>query len=166
MPPYGGVFAAWCSGCRSRGTLDVAMSAATAESCPATQPASGPPPGLTGTLWHGNKALWAFAREKGDVVVPPDRAAADGSVGTKMFWFADGFVPVGSLILAGERIDAPSPPLIASEGIRGTATSLRGSATWATRVTFPLTGCWRLRARVADLRFVVTLSFVMKVAIG
>jgi hypothetical protein len=41
---------------------------------------------------------------------------------------------------------------------RGTLSGFNG-ATWATPITFPTVGCWKLTARVED----VSLSFVVRV---
>jgi hypothetical protein len=141
---------------------------AAADSCPATlRGAGGPPPGLAGRTppswfpqtpgWHGNGFLWTGIPLGGTFVPQPQQFQPDGSVLTKLYWLAAGVH--GDLTLRGERLDATSPPLVVHRVNRGTMTGFRGSGTWATPVTFPSEGCWRLTARVRD----ISLSYVVKV---
>ncbi len=102
--------------------------------------------------------------EDGVLTVPPQDIKPDGSIWTKWFWFAAGIH--GSFSLTGQRIDAPSQDLIVHQVNEGSMTGFTGSGTWATPITFPTQGCWRLTARVADDASAVSLSFVMKVAAG
>jgi hypothetical protein len=137
------------------------------ETCPVTLPRAKSPPGLgprppfpglgADPRWHSNTFLWTGLPLDGAYVPDPRSLAADGSVEAKLFWFAA--VIQGEFSLMGERLDASSPPLLVHRVNRGSMTRFRGSGTWATPVTFPSQGCWRLTARVAD----VSLSFVMKV---
>jgi hypothetical protein len=180
------VVAYWCPGCaryslgRTFGVqtvpevsryrhlmgLRVVMPTAT-ETCPVTIPnGDGPPPGLAADArWHTNGFLWTrlpldgvLIPDPGNVGWPGDR---EGSIGTKLFWFAAH--EDGEFTLSGQRLDSPSPePLVVRRVNRGTATGFRGTGTWATPVTFSSEGCWRLTARVRD----ITLSFVMKVDRG
>jgi hypothetical protein len=141
-----------------RSRLTVAAPPATAESCPVST-ASGPgPPGIEeGSHWYGNGALWAVL-PPGGVFYPREvDVKPDGSLWTKLFWYAARVD--GVFFLSGRRLDAPSPPLRVHRVNRGWQTNFRGSATWATPVSFPTVGCWKLRARVQD----VTLSFVISV---
>jgi hypothetical protein len=179
--------AAWCPGCaqhsfgrtffvqvvpegsryRVSGSLHVRLPSA-AGSCPATlRGAGGPPPGLAGRMppswfpqtpvWHGNGFLWTSVPLDGTFVPRPEQTQPDGSVLTKLYWFAAGVH--GDLTLRGERLDATSPPLVVHRVNRGTMAGFRGSGTWATPVTFPSEGCWRLTARVRD----ISLSYVVEV---
>lgn len=149
--------------------LRVEMPSAT-ESCPVTVPRGGKPPrGLgapppypgfgTSPRWHANGFLWTALPLDG--VYAPGRqwVEPDGSVGAKLYWFADGVD--GEFTLKGQRIDAVSPPLVVDRVNRGW-TPTRGSGTWATPVTFPSAGCWKLTARVKD----ISLSFVLRVTAG
>lgn len=152
---------------RRSGSLYVRMSPP-ADSCPATlRAAGGPPPGLAWRTppswfpqtpgWHGNGFLWTSIPLGGTFVPQPQQFQPDGAVLTKLYWFAAGVH--GDLTLRGERLDATSPALVVHRVNRGTMTGFRGSATWATPVTFPSEGCWRLTARVRD----ISLSYVVKV---
>jgi hypothetical protein len=127
-----------------------------------TIPKSGPPPGLKGRF-HGNGAIWTSLPADGVWMPRPEDVSADGSVSTKLFWFADGIDGVFSV--SGRRLDAASAPLRVHAVHRGTMTGFRGTGTWATVVTYPNVGCWRLRARVRDLqrRVAVDLWYVLKV---
>ncbi|CAN5205415.1 hypothetical protein BH09ACT13_BH09ACT13_07440 [soil metagenome] len=137
------------------------------DGCPVTIPnGAGPPPGLAASpSWHGNGFLWTglqsdgvFVPSSGNATWPGDPA---GSIGTKLFWFAAH--EDGLFTLSGRRLDSPSsPPLVVHRVNRGTLTGFRGTGTWATPVTFPSGGCWRLTARVSD----ITLSYVVKVVSG
>jgi hypothetical protein len=177
--------AAWCPGCarysfgrtfsalpvvpggigrfRHLQLLGVAMPPATT-TCPVTIPNStGPPPGLAANAsWHTNGFLWTRLPLNGVLVPDPGNVGwpgdPEGSIGTKLFWFAAH--QDGELTLRGQRLDSLSPQLLIVRRVnRGTSTGFRGTGTWATPVTFPSEGCWRLTARVAD----VSLSFVLKV---
>jgi hypothetical protein len=167
VPPLPGRYAAWCVGCRTGRALRISMPAATAETCPVTLPERAGPPGLDDGWgpYQSNGALWGQSPLSGVWTPPADRVLPDGSVGTKLFWWAAGVD--GAFGLAGQRLDAAAPPLLVHGVNRGTQAGFRGSATWATPVTFPSLGCWRLRARVVDtnLRFAVNLTYIMKVAV-
>jgi hypothetical protein len=159
VPPLSGRYRAWCSGCGSGGTLRVTMPTAT---CPVTTSGTSPPPGLSGDRYNGNGALWGFQPANGVFTARPQDVDADG-IWTKLFWWAAGID--GTFSLSGRRLDAPAQPLRVRGVNRGTQTGFRGSGTWATVVTFPSAGCWRLTARVDDRsrRVGVNLSFVIKV---
>ena len=177
------VVAAWCPGCatfsfgrtffvqtvpeisryRQLMTLRIETRSAT-EMCPVTLPGdSGPPPGLAPSpRWHGNGFLWTSLQPDGVFTPAPGNAGwpgdPEGSIGTKLFWFAAHVD--GSFVLKGQRVDDPAtPPLVVHKVNRGSMTGFRGSGTWATPVTFPSAGCWKLTARVRD----ISLSFVLRV---
>jgi hypothetical protein len=180
--------AAWCPGCarnsfgrtffvlpvpaggvgrfRHLQLLHVQLPTAT-QTCPVTVPRGKPPPGLgarapfpglgASPRWHANTFLWTGLPLDG-VYVPDSRSVApDGSVEAKLYWFAA--VVHGEFSLTGQRLDGSSPALFVHRVNRESMTRFRGSGTWATPVTFPSQGCWRLTARVAD----VSLSFVVEV---
>lgn len=165
VPPLDtGTYVPWCAGCGGRrtGSLRVTMPAATADSCPVTIPNTEPPPGLQG-VYHGNGALWTTLPADGVFVARPDSRWPDGpigSIGTKLFWWAAGVD--GTFTLSGHRLDASSAPLVVHRVNRGRQAGFRGSGTWATPVSFPTPGCWKLTARLAD----VNLSYVVKVTVA
>lgn len=160
VPPLSGRYRAWCSGCGSGGTVRVEMPGAT---CAVTTSGTSAPPGLTGDRYNGNGALWGYQPANGVFTARPEDVGADGSIWTKLFWWAAGID--GTFSLSGRRLDAPAQPLRVHGVNRGTQTGFRGSGTWATVVTFPSAGCWKLTARVDDhsRRVGVNLSFVVKV---
>lgn len=160
VPPLNGRYRAWCAGCGFGGRLQVTMPSAQEGACPVTVARSGPPPGLSG-VWYGNDALWTHVPEDGILTARPQDLREDGSIWTKWFWFAAGIR--GSFTVAGERIDVRSRGLIVHQVNEGTMTGFKGSGTWATPMTFPTQGCWRLTARVTNLSSAVSLSFVMRV---
>jgi hypothetical protein len=134
------------------------------EACPVTIPRGGKPGPSSGSSphWYGNGLVWTrlpldgvYVPSRGNVGWPGD---PDGSVATKLYWFAR---IGGTFTLEGERLDALAPRLVVHGVNRGQSEMWRGP-TWATPVSFPTEGCWRLTARLED----VSLSFVMKVVSG
>lgn len=159
VPPLAGRYRAWCAGCGFGGRLQVSMPPATSQSCPTSLQKTQPPPGLHAGHWQGNDAFWTALRPGGTYVARPQDVGADGSIGTKLYWYAQVH---GSFTLSGRRLDAVSPPLLVHRINEGSQSNWNG-ATWATPVTFPAPGCWRLTARVATGSFAVSLSYVVKV---
>jgi len=94
----------------------------------------------------------------GVYAVRQDRVAADGSIDTKLLWVTT--PPWRAPAISGERLDAPSPPLRVLGANQG---SFSGAAnpSFMTPVTFAAAGCWRLRARLAD----VSLTYVVDVVV-
>lgn len=149
--------------------LQVEMPSAT-ETCPVTIPNSttrppglGAPPAFPGfgrsPRWHTNGFLWTALPLDGVYHPPgPQWVEPDGAFSAKLYWFAAGVG--GALALKGERIDAVSPALVIDRVNRGQWSGLRRGSVWATPVTFPSEGCWKLTVQVKD----VSLSFVLKVA--
>jgi hypothetical protein len=123
-----------------------------------TSPSGGNPPGLGGSSWYGNGFLWTAVPEGGTLVPPAQLIGADGSIAEKWFWFAANLR--GDIVMRGVRLDAAAPPLKFIESLHGTATGFTGSDTWASKITFPSFGCWRLTGRVRD----IALTFVVNVA--
>lgn len=84
------------------------------------------------------------------------RRQADGPIFDKFGWIpVDGLV--GRLVVNGERLDVPSPPL------KGLAVNWgnsfpSGQGSWASAVVFPSEGCWRLTGRVRDLSLTYVVS--------
>jgi hypothetical protein len=168
--------AAWCPGCAaySRGRTffvqdadqfapryrsQALLSISTTQSCPVTLPNANKPPGQPRNVsWYGNGLLWAGVASDGIYAVSRDRVAADGSIGNKLLWVTT--PPWRAPAVSGERLDAPAPPLQvfgANEGSFSNATN----PSFMTPVSFPAAGCWRVRARVAD----VSLTYVVDVVV-
>jgi hypothetical protein len=83
---------------------------------------------------------------------------ADGSIADTWFWYAANLR--GDLVVRGVRVDAPAPPLRFIESLHGTATGFTGSDTWASKITFPTFGCWRITGRVRDITLTVVVNVV------
>jgi hypothetical protein len=140
--------------------LHVDMPSATAR-CPVTLPRGGKPP-LTRRpqpQWHGNSLLWTWLALDGTFEAGRDNQGWEGdppgSIADKLYWFARSY---GNLTVRGERLDSDAPPLVVHSVNLGSSPSWSGP-TWATAVSFPSEGCWRLTARLGD----VSLSYVMRV---
>ena len=129
------------------------------ESCPVTLPngnkPSGQPPSVS---WYGNGLLWAALDPDGIYEVAQDSVGADGSIGNKVLWVTT--PPTARPTISGERLDAPAPPLRVHRVSQG---SFSGAAnpSFASAISFPTAGCWRLHARVGD----VSLSYVVDVVV-
>jgi hypothetical protein len=155
--------AAWCPGCAaySRGstffvltpvassrfqrqmTLRLHLPPAS-ERCPVTRGSYGN--GILSTSVPGPDGVLATRRDP------------DGSLFQKLWWLPKrGFG--GKLVVVGERLDAPGRMTVHSVNW-GHSSDGRGS--WASAVSFPSEGCWRLMGRVGD----VSLSYVVRVVEG
>ena len=108
--------------------------------------------------WYGNGLLWAGVQRDGTYRVPPDRVAADGTIGNKLLWVTT--PPWQKPTISGERIDAPAEPFRVTRVNTG---SFSGAAnpSHMSPVSFTTEGCWRLTARIAD----VSLTYVVSVEI-
>lgn len=115
-----------------------------------------PPPTETCPVtkgWYGNGFLSTTA--PGDEGVLVARRDTDGALFQKLPWLPrEGFT--GVLTVRGERLDAPGRMRVVSVNW-GHSSDGRGS--WASAVTFPSEGCWRISGRVQD----ISLSYVVKV---
>jgi hypothetical protein len=163
-PPLGTdtyVAAAWCPGCapsragrsffvlplaevsrdRDRMGLRLRLPAASAESCPVTRGSYGN--GLLSTRVPGANGV--LATRRGD----------DGSLFQKLWWWAHRGLS-GDLTVRGERLDAPGTMRVLAVNWAS------GGGSWASAVTFPSEGCWRLTGRVGD----VSLTYVVSVVQG
>jgi hypothetical protein len=155
--------AAWCPGCAtySRGstfsvlapaessrfrkqmTLRLELPSAT-EGCPVTRGRYGN--GILSTSVPGPDGVLATRKD------------ADGSLFQKLWWLPKrGFG--GNLVVGGERLDGPGRMTVHSVNW-GRSSDGRGS--WASAVSFPSEGCWRLTGRVGD----ISLTYVVRVVEG
>ena len=153
--------AAWCPGCAtySRGstffvlapaegsryrkqmTLRLGLPPAT-ESCPVTRGRYGN--GILSTSVPGADGVLATRRD------------VDGSLFQKLWWLPKrGFG--GNLVVGGERLDAPGRMTVHSVNW-GHSSDGRGS--WASAVSFPSEGCWRLTGRVGDVSLIYVVSVI------
>src|SRR6266508_690609 len=136
-------------------------------SCPITVPQNPPfvPPspydsmGFKGEFWYGSNSLWTAVRQNGIWEALPHNPEGYTQ---KVFWWRDGYVwteePQPALTVTGERLDAPAPPLHASEATNAYAGDI-GSA-MLVGVDMPTLGCWKITGKYADTE----LSFVVWVA--
>jgi hypothetical protein len=135
--------------------------------CPITQPpdvAFLPPApydslGFDGEFWYGSSSLWTAVRQNGIWEALPH---SHQGYTQKVFWWREGYVwddePEPALIVSGERLDAASPPLMASKATNAYAGDI-GSARLV-GVDLPTLGCWKITGKYADAE----LSFVVWVA--
>lgn len=158
------VVAAWCPGCarfsggsrfttlplpqvsryREQMALRLRLPRASAESCPVTKGRYGN--GFLSTGVPGPDGVLATRRDP------------DGSLFQKLWWLPrQGFG--GDLTVRGERLDAPGSMRVLSVNWGHSST---GRGSWASAVTFPSEGCWRLTGDVGD----VALTYVVKVVEG
>jgi hypothetical protein len=176
LDPATYTIAAWCPGCAtySRGRTffvqdadqfapryrsQALLSIATTQPCPVTLPNRNRPPGQPRNVsWYGNGLLWAGVASDGVYAVPRDRVGADGSIGNKLLWVTT--PPWRAPAVSGERLDAPAPPLRVLGANKGSFSNATNPS-FMTPVTFPTAGCWRVRARVAD----VSLTYVVHVIV-
>jgi hypothetical protein len=154
--------AAWCPGCarysfgrtffvlpvapggvgrfRHLQLLSIEMPSAS-ETCPVTKGRYGN--GFLSTTVPGHEGVLVARRD------------SDGTLFQKLPWLPrKGFS--GDLTVRGERLDAPGQMRVLSVNW-GYSSDGRGS--WASAVTFPDEGCWRLTGRVGD----ISLTYVVKV---
>jgi len=112
---------------------------------------------VTGEGTYGNGLLSVWLPPNGVLSRPRE---PDGSLFDKLGWLPrEGFT--GVLTVRGERLDAPSP-LMKVLAVNWGYSYPSGRGSWASAVTFPSEGCWRISGRVGD----VSLSYVVKVVAG
>jgi hypothetical protein len=131
----------------------------TTQPCPVTLPNANRPPGQPPISWYGNGLLWAGLTTNGIYAVPQDRVDPDGSIFNKLLWATS--PPESRPTVSGERLDAPAPPLHVRAVNQGSFSSAQ-KPSYMSAVSFPTAGCWRLKARVAD----VSLTYVVEVVVG
>lgn len=115
--------------------------------------------GFEGNFWYGSNSLWTALPKDGTWFGLPHNPEGYTQ---KVFWWREGYVwneePEPDLIVIGERLDAPTPPLIVSKATNAYASDI-GSA-MLVGVDFPTLGCWKITGKYADAE----LSFVVWVA--
>lgn len=135
--------------------------------CPITVPQNPPfvPPapydsmGFEGEFWYGSSSLWTAVRQNGTWEALPHNPEGYTQ---KVFWWRDGYVwteePEPDLLVTGERLDAPAPPLKASKATNAYAGDI-GSA-MLVGVDLPTLGCWKITGKygAAELSFVVWVA--------
>ncbi|HUE98657.1 MAG TPA: hypothetical protein VMN99_05345 [Anaerolineales bacterium] len=113
--------------------------------------------GFKGDFWYGSNSLWTAVPQSGVWAGLPHNPEGYTQ---KVFWWRDGYVwnEEPDLVVTGERLDTPAPPLIVSEATNAYASDI-GSA-MLVGVDFPTLGCWKITGKYADAE----LSFVILVA--
>ncbi|HET6593993.1 MAG TPA: hypothetical protein VFG81_00115 [Anaerolineales bacterium] len=115
--------------------------------------------GFEGSFWYGSNSLWTAIPRDGVWWGLPAHASGYSQ---KVFWWREGYdwaeEPEPDLIVTGERLDAPAPPVVVSKGTNAYAGDI-GSA-MLVGVDFPTLGCWKLTGNYRDAE----LSFVVWVA--
>jgi hypothetical protein len=136
-------------------------------SCPVTRPQDPlfipPAPydtlGFEEEFWYGSNSLWTAVRENGIWEALPLNPTGYTQ---KVFWWRDGYAwneePQPELIVAGERLDAVAPALIASRATNAYAGGI-GSA-MLVGVYIPALGCWKITGQYkgSELSFVVWVA--------
>ncbi len=117
--------------------------------CPVTLPnGSTPPAAPPSPNLHGNDALWVWLWPEGKVLIDAQLVQPDGSLRMKFPWYRG---VSGQLVIAGQRLDTPAPPLRAhipeGYGVTGFQSSV---------IFFPTASCWEVTGRVGD----ASLTFV------
>lgn len=103
---------------------------------------------------YGGPRLWTVLPRGGVLRAQPDH----GTLGTKLGWIPDRHRGL-ELTVSGRRLDGPGRLHVRS--VRWGYSSA-GKGSWATAVSFPAAGCWRLTGRVGA----ATLSYVVRVVAG
>jgi hypothetical protein len=97
------------------------------------------------------------------LAVAPSRVEPDGSIGWKFGWMPAGIDVRPGLTVSGRRLDVASLPLRVrgvNWGYSCTPTG-RSRGGWASAVSFPSAGCWKITGRVQD----ISLSFIVRVVV-
>lgn len=115
--------------------------------------------GFEGEFWYGSNLLWTAVRQNGVWEGLPHNPEGYRQ---KVFWWSDGYVwnedPEPELIVTGERLDDPAPPLNASKATNASASDI-GSA-MLVGVDLPTLGCWKITGQYkkSELSFVVWVA--------
>ena len=128
--------------------------------CPVTCPNGNRPPEQPRSVgWYGNGFLWAGVDRDGIWTARADQVGEDGTIGNKLLWVTT--PPWEKPTISGERIDVAAPPLSVL-GVNTGAFSGAANPSHMSPVEFPVTGCWRLTARLGD----VSLTYVVQVTVS
>jgi hypothetical protein len=127
--------------------LTLAVAETASATCRTTQANGQVPAGASSNLFgNGQLATAAY----GVIYATPRTLNREGTISEKFPWFgASGLV--GDLRITGKRLDRAAPPLRARIN-PGTVESAPDMRFWATGITFPTAGCWRITGRVDDVR--------------
>ncbi len=120
---------------------------------------SEPPARYVDQFWYGAPELWTML---GPGVAWSDLPQDGHGFTEKIFWWSQDFdvnvEPYPAFTVIGERLDAPSSPLILSE--KATNASADFGTAILTGVNIPTLGCWKITGKYKDAE----LSFVIWVA--
>ncbi len=126
-------------------------------SCPVTLPNGSTPPGERASpLGHGNGGLWTAFPADGRIIAAPLFVLADGSMQIKFPWWGSQQAD-GRLTITGSRLDRKDQRLRVSIAPGQTS----APHFWASGLTFPTEGCWRISA-VAGNAHLTFVLFVTK----
>lgn len=110
-------------------------------------------------FWYGSNSLWTAVPKNGVWFGLPHNPEGYTQ---KVFWWHEGYIwneePEPDLIVTGERLDTPAPPLIVSKATNAYASDI-GSA-MLVGVDFPTLGCWKITGQYkkSELSFVVWVA--------
>jgi hypothetical protein len=137
-------------------SLTASPAAARAAACPVTIPNGSTPPGENASVEnHGNGALWTALPPDGKIVATRPFVLPDGSMRIKFPWWGSRRAGT-NLRLTASGLGLPGGVARASVAPGLT----RAPHFWASSVTFPTEGCWRVKASAgrATLSLVVFVS--------
>jgi hypothetical protein len=104
---------------------------------------------------YGNGFLSVSVSDTGFL---PARRNTDGTLFQKLGWLPHKRLR-GDLVVRGERLDAPGRMRVLSVNWGYASSGPAAQGSWASAVTFPSEGCWRISGRVRD----VSLTYVVRV---
>lgn len=138
------------------------------DSCPVTpvpdSPFAAPKPNAPfapweGIFWYGSESLWTALPVSGGWSELPHNPEGYTQ---KIMWWRKGYFwldePEPPLVVTGQRLDAPAPPLNVSRATNAFAEDIQSAM--LVGVDFPTLGCWEIAGRYHDDE----LSFVIWVA--
>jgi hypothetical protein len=116
-----------------------------------------------GQFWFGTDRLWTSLPVDGiwKKGLPPDTTARHTAFDRKLFWWRQGYdaraEPRPKLIVTGQRLDSPTPPLEVSPATNAFA-ALRSAM--LVGIGFPMVGCWQITGHYEDdeLSFVIWVT--------
>jgi hypothetical protein len=152
----------------AEGVSAVAQTESAPSACPVTKPSSqvfvppAPFPAQSpyaGEFWYGTRQLWTMLDASGEWTALPQSAAGFTQ---KILYWREGYdwlrEPTPLLTVTGKRLDAPAPPLVASQASNGFQDQVKSFM--VVGVNVPTEGCWEITGRTGDqeLRFVVWVT--------